>query len=313
MRCVTSLKTEFQGGKQMVKKSIRLCVLFFIIIIFLLFIFANAQDARKNFLWKVKAEAGSAYILGSVHFMKKDIYPLNTAIEKAFEESDVLAVEANINDIGQIDMQGFMEKAFYSNNDTLEKNLSKESFELVKKKLLEHGIPIEIANLQRPWALALTLTSLELVKAGYDPMYGIDFHFITKAKNTKKITELESLDYQINLFSNLTAADQEQFLLFTLRNLDILEQQVEEIEQAWLSGNTQAIELILTKAALDQKQFSSFYQKFIYDRNRSMALKIQEFLKTGETHFVVVGAGHLVGARGIIKLLEQRGYRIEQL
>lgn len=311
MRCATSLKREFQGGKQMVNKSIRLCALFFII--FLLSIFTSAQDTQKNFLWKVKAETGSAYILGSVHFMKKDIYPLSTAIENAFEKSDVLVVEANINNIAQIDMQGFMEKAFYYNNETLEKNLSKKAFELVKKKLSEHGIPIEIANLQRPWALALTLTSLELVKAGYDPMYGIDFHFITKAKNTKKITELESLDYQMNLFSNLTAAEQEQFLLYTLSNLDILEQQVEEIEQAWLSGNTQAIELILAKAAPGEKQLSSFYQKFIYDRNRSMALKIQEFLKEGETHFVVVGAAHLVGTQGIIKLLEQKGYRIEQL
>ena len=58
---------------------------------------------------------------------------------------------------------------------------------------------------------------------------------------------------------------------------------------------------------------SSVYEKLIYERNRRMVSKIQDFLGTGDTYFIVVGAGHLVGSEGIIRLLEKRGYRVEQL
>ncbi|RJQ38322.1 MAG: hypothetical protein C4550_06760 [Nitrospiraceae bacterium] len=44
-----------------------------------------------------------------------------------------------------------------------------------------------------------------------------------------------------------------------------------------------------------------------------MTLKIEEFLKTKETYFVVVGAGHLVGNKGIIELLKRKGYPVEQI
>ena len=54
------------------------------------------------------------------------------------------------------------------------------------------------------------------------------------------------------------------------------------------------------------------YEKLIYERNRTMAQKIEEFLKTKETYFVIVGAGHLVGEKGIVGILKKRGYRVEQ-
>jgi uncharacterized protein YbaP (TraB family) len=36
-------------------------------------------------------------------------------------------------------------------------------------------------------------------------------------------------------------------------------------------------------------------------------------LKGKETHFVVVGAGHLVGEKGIVNLMEKKGYKVEQI
>jgi len=44
-----------------------------------------------------------------------------------------------------------------------------------------------------------------------------------------------------------------------------------------------------------------------------MVSKIEEFLRTKETYFVVVGAGHLVGKKGIIEMLRGKGYPVEQL
>jgi uncharacterized protein YbaP (TraB family) len=58
---------------------------------------------------------------------------------------------------------------------------------------------------------------------------------------------------------------------------------------------------------------SSVYEKLILERNRSLASKIEEFLRKKEICFVVVGAAHLVGNQGIIEILKGRGFLVEQL
>jgi len=275
------------------------------------------QDAlsqfQKSFLWRVQSKANTVYVLGSLHLSKKEIYPLNQKIENAFDQSDILAVEANINDIKKIDIQKLMENAFYPAHDTLEKHISPENYEWVKKETTGMSIPIELINKQKPWFLAMTLVTLESLKLGFDPNLGIDKYFLSKAEGKKKILELESLDYQIHLLSNLSDKDQELFLVDTLRNLKIMEQEVNKLIQTWSLGDTKGMESILTRSASEDKSLSPIFEKLIYERNRKMVLKIEDFLGTKETYFIIVGAGHLVGNQGIIEILRGKGYIVEQL
>jgi uncharacterized protein YbaP (TraB family) len=269
--------------------------------------------AEKTFMWKVRSRTTTVYILGSIHFMKKELYPLNRRIESAFDKSDVLAVEANVDDVSKLDIQGLLEKAFYPDDDTLEKHVSSETYGRVKKAFEEFGIPAWLMDKQKPWLLALTLESLGLVKLGFDPSYGIDMHFLSEASGKKKIKELESMDYQINLLSGFSDSEQEAFLLSTLKDLKSHEKEVDKLLDAWNSGDTVGMESILQKSVLEDKGMASVYDKLVYERNRNMALKVEGYLKTGETHFVVVGAAHLLGEKGIINLLRQKGYDTEQL
>jgi uncharacterized protein YbaP (TraB family) len=296
------------------RPSRRFIALLFIFL-FLPHTFCSVTDAEsgKNFLWKVWSKKGTVYILGSIHFLKKDIYPLNKKIEESFEKSSNLVVEANVNDVGKIDIEKLIGKAMYQGDETLENHLSTETYELLRNELGQLGVPIDLVNKQRPWFLALTLTSLELIKLGYDPAAGIDMHFLAKAAGHKKILELESLDYQINLFSAFSDREQETFLLYTLKDLHTLDREADSLLSAWMSGDSKALESILSKSAEGDSRMSSIYEKLLYERNKNMVSQIEGFLRTGETYFVVVGAGHLVGNRGIIEILMGRGYTVEQL
>jgi len=286
-------------------------------ILILLSLSVIVQDSfsqpKKNFLWKVQSKTNVVYVLGSIHYLKKEVYPLDEKIENAFDKSDILVVEANINDIKKEDIQKLIGSAFYPENETLEKNVSKETYELVKKAFGELGLPPEVINKQRPWFLALTLASLETLKLGFDPNYGIDKYFLSKATGKKKILELESFDYQINLFSQLSDKDQELLLLYTLKDIDVLKQELDRLIQAWTSGDTKGVESIVTRSLAEDKRLSPIYEKLIYERNRNMASKIEDYLKTKETYFVIVGAGHLVGNQGIIEILKGKGFLVEQL
>ncbi len=299
----------------MEKRSFKLSRILSVIVIVSLVIFGRdaLSQSQKSFLWKIQSKTSTVYVLGSIHLAKKEVYPLPEKIENAFVESDSLVVEANVNDIKKIDTQKIMESAFYPANDALEKHVSPETFEWVKKETDGLGIPLDLLNRQKPWFLAMTLVALESMKLGLDPNLGIDKYFLSKAEGKKKIIELESLEYQISLLSGFSDKDQELFLIYTLKDLHIMEKEVTQLIQAWVSGDTQRMESILTRSVSEDKRLSGIFEKLIFERNREMASKIEDFLRTKETYFVIVGAGHLVGRRGVIGLLGGKGYLIDQL
>ena len=270
------------------------------------------SQAQKNFLWSVRSKTATVYLLGSVHFFKKEFYPLNKKIEEAFDQSRVLAVEANIVEKGNIDLQKIGERAFYPESDRLEKHVSAETYDMVKKEGMELGLPLELLNRQRPWILALTLETIAILKLGFDPRYGIDVHFLSKASG-RRIVELEGLDYQINLLSTLSDEEQESVLLMTLKGLPRYPEEVDQLMQAWLSGDANVMDSIMTKDITGAPRMSSIYDKLFSERNRNMVSKIEEFLKAEGTYFVVVGAGHLAGQKGMIEILREKGYLIDQL
>ena len=273
-------------------------------------VFAQSQ---KNFLWKAQSKTNTVYLLGSVHFMKKDVYPLSKRIEESFDVSDVVVVEADVNNMGQIDVMELAGTALYPENDSLGNHVSKDTYELVKKELGDAGVPLLLIDKQKPWFLALTITSLKFLQLGFDPSYGIDAYFLRKASGTKSVQELESVDFQMKLLSGFSDKEQETFLVYTLRDLALLDKELDKLMRAWETGDTNTMESIAMKSVSKDKDMLSVYEKLIFDRNRNMVSKIEHFLKTKKTYFVIVGAGHLIGNQGIIALLRQKGYLVEQL
>lgn len=295
-------------------KTLRLLSVFFVLVFVFSVIFTREalSQSQKNFLWKVESGTNTVYVLGSLHFFKKEIYPLHKRIESAFDQANILVVEANIEDITKIDIQKLLESAFYLDNETLEKHVSADVYDLIKKESIRLGLPLELIKKQKPWFLAMVLESMELLKLGFDPNYGIDKYFLSKAAG-KKILELESLDYQIGLLSKFSDQEQEMFLVYTLKDVGIFSQELDKLTQAWISGDAKGLESIMTRGLIEDKRMSFIYEKLILERNKSMASKIEEFLKTKETYFVIVGAGHLVGNQGIIEILKGKGFYVEQL
>jgi uncharacterized protein len=273
---------------------------------------AWAQE-RRNFLWKVRSKSSSLYLLGSIHFLKPEHYPLNKTIEAAFAESTRLVVEANVSDAGKFSSSELLKKAVYPPNESLEKHVSRETYDYLKRETGKLGLPAELVNRQRPWFLALTVEALELAKLGFDPSYGVDAHFLSRAQGSKEILELEGVDEQLRLLSGFSDKDQELFLLYTLKDLNSLGDEATKLVNAWAAGNVSAIEAIITKTIREEPRLEPVFKRLLDDRNRTMVAKIEEYLTTGEIYFVVVGAGHFVGAKGIVQILKDKGYAVEQL
>ena len=297
--------------KRVSRKSLPLFLILFLSLAALPFN-TPAQDG-KSFLWRVRTGTATVYLLGSVHFMKKDAYPLGSVIENAFAVSGTLAVEADINNIGKTTLERLSETGFYHGEDSIARHISPETYAYVKQEAARLGFPAASVDRQRPWLLGMMMSSMELMKAGYNPHYGIDKYFLTKAAGKKKILELESIDYQINLLAGLPDDEQEYFLIYAIKDLQTLIAQMDIVMEAWRSGNAGRISSIMERSIAGDERLQAIHEKIMTDRNRNITQKIVSYLGSRETVFVVVGAGHLVGDTGIVELLRKQGYTVEQL
>jgi uncharacterized protein YbaP (TraB family) len=306
---------RWQGTLSLRKKPFLFCTFSFVLFLLFSSPVAEAIDSfeQKTFLWKVQSESSTAYLLGSIHFMQQAAYPLDKRIEQAFEGSDVLAVEANINDISKIDMKKLITTAFYQESESLDRHLSPETLDLVSKEFGRFGMPMAVVSRQKPWFLALTLTSLELIRQGFDPNMGIDMHFLSKASGKKKIVELESVDYQIDLLSGFSDREQETLLAYTIEDIKTFGDSPRQLTDAWQKGDTGTVASMVIGSMTKDPWMYSIYEKLVIERNRRMASRIEDFLLSGDIHFIVVGAAHLVGEKGIPSLLREKGYRVGQM
>jgi uncharacterized protein len=274
----------------------------------------KVSAAEKSFLWEARSETGTVYLLGSIHFATKELYPLNQTIRTAYQQSDHLVVEIDPDAVPEEKVQALMmQRGLYTGGDTLASKVSEETYAKVDVQLQKSGMPIDLFSIFKPWFLALTLTSLEVQRLGFDPAYGIDRHFLDRAKGKKPVLELESIEEQIGPLDSLSDRDQESFLLYTLEDLTILEAQMNTLMKAWIDGDAAVMESVLNKSVSDRPELDPVYQGVIEERNRKMLEKIEGYLKKDDRYFVVVGAGHLVGKAGLVERLRRMGYAVRQL
>lgn len=272
----------------------------------------HTQAASRNFLWKISGRQTVVYLVGSVHMLTKDYYPLSPALDAAFKDSDLLVEEADLGELLSTESQfRMLTRGMLPSDQSLEKVVSPGTFAEASKRVGGLGLPIEPLQRFKPWMLALTLEGLEWQKAGFDADLGLDKHFYDRAHADRKpIQGLETADYQISRFDGMTFEQQDRLLADTLKGLDSEMGNVSTLADAWKAGDAPAVERIVLA---DLEQDPAMYQRLLVERNQNWMPKIEAlFFRRGHA-FVVVGAAHLVGPDGLLTLLKDKGYAVEQL
>ena len=272
---------------------------------------ASAQQ-KKNFLWSLKTDEATIYLLGSLHLLNADSYPLDKNIEAAYKDCQRVVFEADIDGARDPEFQSKMlAHGLYTEGETLQQNISKETYSLLEKRATTIGITMAQLNPLKPWLCAAAISELELMKMGFDPQYGVDVYFFDKAKKDgKEIHFLETLDFQITLFTELNNKEGDALLKQTLKDLEVTETMLPDIVGAWGNGDAARLGSIMT---MSFKNLPDIYNRFVVQRNKAWVSTIEHLIGQGGNAFVVVGAGHLVGPDNLLQLLKDRGYTIEQI
>ncbi len=274
----------------------------------------KAPATSKCMMWKVSSDTATVYLVGSIHMATPDMYPLPKEMEEAFAKSDVLVVEVNINKNAQTDAMKFIgEKGMYKDADTLSANIPAETATALGDFCKSMNIPEKAFDKLKPWVVSLTVEVLAIQKLGLDPSLGIDKHFLDLAeKNNKKIEELETADFQMTMLSSFDKDLQVKALQAALEEVKDAKKDLHDMTAAWKAGDVAGLEESLGKSVKKHPELTEFQKKIIDDRNGPMAEKVEAYLKGKQTVFVIAGCAHMVGDKGIVRILQNHHLNVEQ-
>ncbi|MEA3372064.1 MAG: TraB/GumN family protein [Campylobacterota bacterium] len=284
----------------------------YIFIVSLLFSFT--LEAR-SLLYKVSSKASTLYILGSIHLAKPEFYPLDRPIEEAYQKSDVLVVEVDVENAEAVMVmqKAMMKLGVYPPSKSLKTELSPKTYSALQNYADKTGLQLSAMEQMRPWVVMLQLAMTEMIRLGYSPEFGIDKHFLERARVAKKsVLELETIQEQMALLSRDDKVYQDKLLRYTLASMHEIEPMLKQLSDSWRNGNAEAMEKIFLLSMQDDAELQDVYDDLITKRNHKMTEKIVNFMKTEKVYFVVVGAGHVIGKEGIVTLLKQKGYTVSQ-
>ena len=291
---------------------------FILSLIFTLFISAGS-DARQNLqtavqkhcLWEVETSTNKVFLLGSLHLLKSDAYPLAPEINAAYSVSPRVVFET---DMGAMQdpavLSRMLTMGLYPEGQSLLQNISGDLRTALQKRMADLGLPMAQFVRFKPWFLAVTLTTLELQRLGYSPANGLDVHYYDRARSDEKeVGFFEPIDYQLDLLGNMSADDQKAFLGQTLKDLEIAAEMADDMMTYWQKGQVDKLYSLLFKSFEDYPEMED---RLLLQRNKDWVKKIEPMLAEPENIFIVVGAGHLVGPQSVVALLKQKGYKVKQ-
>jgi uncharacterized protein len=266
----------------------------------------------ESSVWRAQKGKAVIYLGGTCHVLRDSDFPLPPEFEKAYRASDIVVFETDIGKLQDpVSQQAMMYQAIYSDGTTVADHLSPQTYQRLKTYCEANGFPLSVLGQLKPSMLMVTLTMMELMKMGVTQQ-GVDKYFYDLAKQDhKKIAGLETVDQQIEFLLAMSDGDEDQFVNYSLNDMKTIKEKYQALADAWRKGETVKLDHLMISDMKERQP--KLYKRLITDRNREWLREIEQYDKTPQKRFVLVGVGHLVGSEGLLETLRKRGYRIDQL
>ncbi len=263
---------------------------------------------KKNKLtpfWRISGAHlnGISYLLGTMH-----VKPSRK--EKNWQETylnyiDLCKVFATEFPLDKIDVTLLGKSSLLKEDQLISDLLSTSQLNKLEKKLLKSlGLPLRSLLRMKP-IMIVNLVN-ERILADCNPI-SMDTSLWQAAEEKGKILKgIETFEEQLQLLERIPIKYQLKNLLSIVKNIGKYKQQLLHLGALYDAGDMQKLYKVSKKGLGPIRKF------MLKDRNKIMADRIVE-LATEQSLFCAIGAGHLAGKYGVLRLLKQQGLTIKPI
>lgn len=271
----------------------------------------GGESADPGFVWCVQDADNSVCLAGSIHLLPPSAYPLPAVYGQVYEQAEILAFETDIGKLQSSEVQTRLYHARrYPAGAGLQDHLSAALFAKLAGVADEMGLSLSTLLRFRPWAVAGMIEMQGFAAQDFRQSLGVDAHFYQRARDAgKTILALETLSHHLDLLTGMPAELAKAYLGYTVAHAKELADVPEQLYVLWRAGNAMEI------AALTVDQLTALpklYERLLYQRNRAWMDDIVALINGDENAMVIVGALHLIGKKGLLALLRERGYTVSR-
>ena len=279
-----------------------------------------AEPLPKCCVWRVTNAKAPFYLVGSIHALSQKDYPLPASYEVALRDTKRLLFEFDPTRHAEFEKK-FQAAAKYPPGQDIRSKIHPELLAWLRqnvfvvnggphreKKSRPEGLDSGLGY--KPWWIAQHLVD-KSTYSNVSMSRGLDNYLVDRAKRQgKEIGGLESVDEHVAVLGRLSDRDGEIILLDALAHPKNGAAEFNRMHKAWRKGDTAAL---WAGDEQFQKEAPSIAARFVDNRNIKWIPRIETELKSGKSTAIVAGALHFCGPNSVVKLLEKRGYKIEQL
>ena len=268
------------------------------------------QQDNNTLLWEVSGKnlPANSYIFGTFHLMCKDDIHFSTALTKALASADEVYMELDMDDPATL--LGGMSMMTMKGGKKLKDFYSKDEYKRLASFFKDSiGFQLDMMQSMKPSMLEALLYP-KMLKCNTST--GVEMELMVLAKkNKKEIKGLETMAFQASVFDSIPYETQAKGLLKAIDSLPEYRLSFDSMVQVYKSQRINEMEAMLMKGDFgeDMEQNGDV---LLYNRNRNWVKQLKDIMPK-ESVFVAVGAGHLLGDKGLIALLKAEGYTVRPI
>lgn len=286
------------------------------------------NNANAQLLYKISGKGldKPSYIVGTYHLAPASFVESIPGANRILVSVDQVCGEVDMNEINSTEnMQKMMEAMMLPEGQSLSDILTSEEMDKLNAYLrkilgvdLTNPMIAEQMGKMTPVSLSTTLELMTYMKEtpGFNPAALIDEYFQKEAiKKGKPIIGLETVDFQIQiLYKSSTLDRQKEGLFCSIDKEEEYSKLKKELTEAYFAQNIEELQAVMEQeydiACGDIEETEKEMELVLYGRNEDWIKKMPAIMSEKSTLFVV-GAGHLPGDRGVLKLLKDNGYKVK--
>jgi uncharacterized protein YbaP (TraB family) len=285
-----------------------------IAVFFLVISFQSAAQEKKtrdfpmsksSLLWEIKGPGvkHGSYLFGTMHLIEKEYFLFPKSLEKHVQKADVLVMElpGMPSQFDAMNLLKLKQGSFFDFFTTEQSDSilvwAKEALKLSEEAFRKTMSPM------KPFVAIQLATQMQFM--GKTASYELKFEEIA-TESKVEIKGLETLEEQLSFFDNLTKEQQAEMVMEGIREMEKSIEFSKKVQQVYARQNVDSLYIMLHE---NGGIVTSEEKLFIDDRNKKWIPQIRESLASKRI-FIAVGAGHLGGPNGLIRLLEKEGYTL---